>query len=73
MNFCQYCGAPKHAEITGFYDQTTGQPETREVCSAQPCAHNGHETPPQPRDYPIWRMFFPERCVRCGKRVWSEE
>ncbi len=42
MSFCNECGSEKKLEWTGKYSEQDGSKVMIEICSKNPCEHNGH-------------------------------
>ena len=71
MSFCRRCGSPKVLEpyiseswIPRSYSSSDGSMEMTEVCSSQPCEHDGHTKDPNPDKR--WWFQAECKCSRCG-------
>ena len=65
--FCSECGSEKIEEAILYYNDVSGEPVYRIVCSQEPCLHGHHIW----SDIQIgfWAEVFKEpnsKCTRCG-------
>jgi len=74
--FCTRCGSRNKIEELDEFDTNTGHPLTKEVCSSDPCFHNGCHYQSKEESYrgfwSLWRQTtrWKRRCIRCsGKSI----